>query len=145
KLSRFFTRPIKRLTEGVEDIRSGNYQVRLPVRSQDELGRLTQSFNEMARVIGLQKEGLESYAGDLEKSYLSTIRILAASLDARDNYTLGHSARVARLALLIGRHHGLTEKELKELEMACFLHDIGKIRIPDEVLNKDAPLDAEER
>lgn len=144
KLSRFFTRPIKRLSEGVDDIRSGYYRVRLPVRSQDELGRLTQSFNEMARVIGQQKDGLESYARDLEKSYLSTIRILAAALDARDNYTLGHSARVARVALLIGRHQGLTEEELKELEMACFLHDIGKIRIPDEVLHKPAPLDAEE-
>lgn len=137
-ISRFFSRPIKRLSEGVGNIRSGNYQVRLPVQSQDELGELTENFNEMVRVIGEQRDGLET-------SYRSTIRILAASLDARDNYTLGHSARVAQLALLVGRRQGLTELELKELEMACFLHDIGKIRIPDEVLNKEAPLDVAER
>ncbi|NIQ10409.1 MAG: HD domain-containing protein, partial [Gammaproteobacteria bacterium] len=75
---------------------------------------------------------------------ISTIKILAAALDARDNYTLGHSARVARLSLLIGQRLGLNEDELKELEMACFLHDIGKIHIPDVIINKPIPLNQEE-
>jgi HD-GYP domain-containing protein (c-di-GMP phosphodiesterase class II) len=72
------------------------------------------------------------------------VRILAAALDARDKYTLGHSARVAWLSLLIGRKLGLDEEELKELEMACFLHDIGKIRVPDLILTKEEELDDEE-
>lgn len=143
-LSKLVTTPIERLAEGVSQITAGNYHVEVKVTSNDELGELTRSFNEMSRVIMLQKEHLGSYASDLEDSYISTIRILAAALDARDNYTLGHSARVARLSILVGQRLGLTSAELKELEMSCFLHDIGKIHVPDSIINKPIPLNEEE-
>lgn len=143
-LSRLITTPIERLAEGVSQITAGNYRVKVKVTSKDELGELTRSFNQMSRVIMSQKENLGNYAKELEESYISTIRILAAALDARDNYTLGHSARVARLSLLIGQRLGLTAEELKELEMSCFLHDIGKIHVPDVIINKPVPLDQEE-
>lgn len=143
-LSKLVTRPIERLAEGVSQITAGNYQVEVKVTSRDELGELTRSFNAMSRVIMSQQEHLGSYASELEESYISTIRILAAALDARDNYTLGHSARVARLSLLIGHRLGLSTEELKELEMACFLHDIGKIHVPDVIINKPTPLNQQE-
>jgi HD-GYP domain-containing protein (c-di-GMP phosphodiesterase class II) len=143
-LATLFTAPIKKLTAGVSRIRSGDYGVEVAVSSRDELGELTASFNAMAMTIQGQRESLEGSARELEESYLSTIRILAAALDARDNYTLGHSARVATLALRLGRRLGLGAGVLKELEMACFLHDIGKIRIPDHILTKPAPLQADE-
>jgi HD-GYP domain-containing protein (c-di-GMP phosphodiesterase class II) len=143
-LATLFTTPIKRLAAGVARIRSGDYGVEVEVASRDELGELTASFNAMARTIREQRESLESSTRDLEESYLSTVRILAAALDARDNYTLGHSARVATLALRVGSRLGLQSGALKELEMACFLHDIGKIRVPDHILNKPAPLQANE-
>ncbi len=139
-----FTSPIKRLAAGVSRISAGDYDVRVEITSRDELAVLTTSFNAMARTIRAQKDGLENSARELEEAYVSTVRILAAALDARDNYTLGHSARVATLSLSVGRRLGLKKNELKDLEMACFLHDIGKIRIPDLVLNKPAPLDDEE-
>ena len=143
-LSKLITAPIERLSAGVKRIITGNYHTEVKVTSSDELGELTRSFNEMSRVIMSQKEHLGAYASNLEESYLSTIRILAAALDARDNYTLGHSARVARLSLLIGQRLGLKTEELKELEMACFLHDIGKIHVPDLIINKPDPLNREE-
>lgn len=139
-----FTTPLKRLAAGVARIRSGDYGVEVAVSSRDELGELTASFNAMAQTIRQQRETLEGSTRELEESYLSTVRILAAALDARDNYTLGHSARVAALALRIGRRLGLSGSVLKELEIACFLHDIGKIRVPDEILNKPAPLHEDE-
>lgn len=143
-LSSLITAPIERLSAGVSQITAGNYQVEVKVTSSDELGELTRSFNEMSKVILLQKENLGSFAKELEDAYISTIKILAAALDARDNYTFGHSARVARLSLLIGKHLGLTDEKLKELEIACFLHDIGKIHVPDIIINKPTPLDQEE-
>jgi HD-GYP domain-containing protein (c-di-GMP phosphodiesterase class II) len=143
-LATLFTTPIKQLAAGVSRIRSGDYGVEVEVSSQDELGELTTSFNAMARTLQEQRESLENSTRDLEDSYLATVRILAATLDARDNYTLGHSARVATLALRVGRRLGLGTGVLKELEMACFFHDIGKIRIPDHILNKPAPLQADE-
>lgn len=143
-LSKLFTTPIERLAAGVSELKAGNHSVTVKVTTEDELGQLTRSFNEMARVIMSQKSHLEDYAHTLEESYVATIKILAAALDARDNYTLGHSARVARLALLIGRRMGLQDDELRDLEMACFLHDIGKIHIPDVIINKPVKLDREE-
>lgn len=143
-LSKLITAPIERLAAGVSQITTGNYEVDIQVTSKDELGELTHNFNEMSRVIMSQRKRLESYAGNLEESYVSIIRILATALDARDNYTLGHSARVARLSLLIGQRLGLSSEELKELEMACFLHDIGKIHVPDVIINKPVPLDQHE-
>ena len=143
-LSKLITTPIERLAAGVSQITAGNYHVEVKITSKDELGELTRSFNKMSRVIMSQKDRLEGYAANLEESYISTIRILATALDARDNYTLGHSARVARLSLLIGQRLGLTALELKELEMSCFLHDIGKIHVPDVIINKPTPLDRDE-
>jgi putative nucleotidyltransferase with HDIG domain len=143
-LSKLITKPIERLAAGVSQITAGNYHIEVKVTSKDELGELTRSFNEMSQVIMSQKDSLEGYASNLEESYISTIRVLAATLDARDNYTFGHSARVARLSLLIGQRLGLANTELKELEMACFLHDIGKIHVPDSIINKPTPLDQKE-
>ena len=143
-LSKLITTPIERLAAGVSQITAGNYHIEVKVTSKDELGELTRSFNEMSRVIMSQKDKLQGYASNLEESYISTIRILATALDARDNYTLGHSTRVAQLSLLIGSRLGLTAEALKELEMSCFLHDIGKIHVPDVIINKPTPLDRDE-
>jgi len=139
-----FTLPIKRLAAGVSRIRGGDYDVQVETISRDELGELTTSFNAMARTIAAQKESLEGSARELEEAYISTVHILAAALDARDNYTLNHSARVAALSLRVGRRLGLEQNQLRDLEIACFLHDIGKIRVPDVILNKPAPLNPEE-
>ena len=143
-LAKFLTAPIKRLATGVSQVKAGDSEVEIQITSRDELGELTRSFNEMSKVILAQKESLQSYAATLEQSYTSMVRILAAALDARDKYTLGHSARVAWLSLLIGKNLGLNEEELKELEMACFLHDIGKLRVPDMILQKVEELEEEE-
>ena len=143
-LASLLTAPIKRLAQGVSMVKAGEKQTEIKITSRDELGELTRSFNEMSKVILDQKESLETYAEDLEKSYASMVRILAAALDARDKYTLGHSARVAWLAIQLGRKFGLDQEALKDLEMACFLHDIGKIRIPDLILAKEDHLDDDE-
>ncbi|MFW6052932.1 MAG: HD domain-containing phosphohydrolase [Desulfosalsimonas sp.] len=143
-LASFLTAPIKRLAAGVSRLKSGQKEVEIKVTSRDELGELTSSFNEMSETLLAQQESLKKYSKNLEESYTSMVRILAAALDARDQYTLGHSERVALLALQIGRKLGLDEQELKELEIACFLHDIGKIRIPDMILTKTEPLSEKE-
>jgi HD-GYP domain-containing protein (c-di-GMP phosphodiesterase class II) len=144
-VSSFMTAPIKRLSDGVSRVKSGGQQVEIKVTSHDELGQLTRSFNEMSKILHEQKKSLKNYARNLEDSYTSMVRILATALDARDRYTLGHSARVAWLSLQIGARLGLSREESKDLEMACFLHDIGKIKIPDVILTKAEQLDAEEQ
>lgn len=75
----------------------------------------------------------------------STFRALDAALQARDLCTHAHSQRVIFYSLTLGRMMGLTERELVTLEHGVFLHDIGKIHVPDLVLQKPGPLSAEER
>lgn len=62
----------------------------------------------------------------------------------KDEYTLGHLDRVSDISVLIGKKMGLTEEELKTLKVGSFLHDIGKIEIPDSILLKDSKLTDEE-
>jgi HD-GYP domain-containing protein (c-di-GMP phosphodiesterase class II) len=143
-LSTLITAPVKRLASGVARLKAGEVPPAIEVVSGDELGRLTQDFNEMARTISGQKQSLEQHARELENSYTSMVRILAASIEARDVYTLGHSTRVANLSVLIGRHLGLESAQLKDLALSCFLHDLGKIRVPDAILKKPGPLTSEE-
>ncbi len=80
----------------------------------------------------------------LEESYLETVPALASTLDARDRYTSRHSDRIARLAVAVAREMGLSKEEQERIRFAAYLHDIGKIGIPDAVLQKPGPLNEEE-
>jgi putative nucleotidyltransferase with HDIG domain len=93
-------------------------------------------------LIDAQSSKLNIYARELEDSYVSTVRVLAAAIDARDPYTHGHSARVSVLSLQVGREVGLSKTALEELEVACLFHDIGKIKTPDSILRKRDKLTA---
>ena len=76
----------------------------------------------------------------LETANLETIAALNATVEARDTYTSGHSLRVTLMSLLIGTELGMSEADLDELRHAATFHDIGKIAVPDAVLNKMGPL-----
>jgi len=76
----------------------------------------------------------------LEENLLETIETLNAAVEARDPYTAGHSQRVRRVALAIGRELSLPAKQLGTLGTAALFHDVGKIGIPDSILTKAGPL-----
>jgi putative nucleotidyltransferase with HDIG domain len=80
----------------------------------------------------------------LKKSHLDSFKVLAEAIDAKDPYTRGHSDRVKRMSLAIAKKMGFSEERLENLEYGALLHDIGKIGIKDEVLQKQAPLSSEE-
>ena len=71
-------------------------------------------------------------------------RSMLKSLQCKDDYTFGHSMRVAYYSLCLGREAGLNSEELYQLEMSALFHDIGKIGVPDSVLLKPARLDESE-
>ncbi len=76
--------------------------------------------------------------------YTSTIKALAAAVEAKDPYTAGHSDRVTRYAEKIARQIGLTEEEVCRISYAAILHDIGKIGISSSILHKPGRLTPEE-
>lgn len=75
---------------------------------------------------------------------LRTLQSLATALEARDDYTRGHSQRVCELSIMIGQRIGFNEEALEELRIGTILHDIGKIGVPDNILNKPGRLDNDE-
>jgi len=135
-LSSHLTKPIQELSAGVNNLKEGKGYRRLKIYSQDEFGKLTTSFNEMMVLITEQSGQLSKYAEELEESYVSTVKVLAAAIDARDPYTHGHSTRVSLFSLQLGREIGLNDAEVDELEVSCLFHDIGKIKTPDSILRK---------
>ncbi|MCK4305104.1 MAG: HD-GYP domain-containing protein [Candidatus Eisenbacteria sp.] len=70
----------------------------------------------------------------------STVRSLVAAIDAKDEYTRGHSERVYRISILIGQRLGLSREQLQTLTWAAILHDIGKIAISEQILKKPSKL-----
>jgi putative nucleotidyltransferase with HDIG domain len=139
-LSSFITTPIKRLTSAIRVISTGRTFHKIPVSSSDEFGELLRSFNRMAETILEQQASLKEYADRLEAAYLGMVRVVAASIEARDPYTIGHSTRVAQLSCALGKRLGMDEEELGHLEKAALFHDVGKIGMPDEVLLKEERL-----
>lgn len=76
--------------------------------------------------------------------YHDVIKSMVTALEAKDPYTSGHSTRVADMAYNLGVVLGVTKEELKLIHIAGDLHDIGKIGVPDNVLNKPSTLEADE-
>lgn len=81
----------------------------------------------------------------LKDLYVSAVKCLAAAIDAKDPYTHGHSERVMRRAVAIGRAMHLSSEFLEDLRLAALLHDVGKIGIPETILRKPKGLTDEER
>lgn len=83
-------------------------------------------------------------ADRLRQLLSGTVRALVATIEAKDEYTRGHSERVTVYACQVGRAMGLDESEIRTLELAGFLHDVGKIGVPERILRKPGILTAEE-
>jgi diguanylate cyclase (GGDEF)-like protein/putative nucleotidyltransferase with HDIG domain len=98
----------------------------------------------VAGQLAIATENAQLY-GRMRDLYLSGIRTLAATVDAKDSYTHGHSERVAAYARAIAVRLGLPQLEVETIELAGLLHDIGKIGVPDAVLQKPGRLDPDER
>lgn len=89
-------------------------------------------------------EGLYNLLKKIRENYLCIVRKLANSLEEKDKYTRNHCERVTKYSLVIAKKMGLDEEELLGLEFAGLLHDIGKIGIPSEIINKQGRLTSEE-
>ena len=92
-----------------------------------------------------QDSALQEQIRELERSLLETIETLNDAVEARDPYTAGHSQRVRRVAVAVGRALELSGEALEALETAALFHDIGKIGMPDSILTKTDRLTREEQ
>jgi len=143
-LARRITRPVDRLVEATRLVGAGNLDLKTPVTTRDEIGELTESFNQMTRSLKENGASLKSTMAQLQDSYLMTIEALAAAVEARDPYTHGHTRRVEEYAVIMANTLGCEAEEIAAIRRASILHDIGKIGIEDRILRKQARLEPEE-
>jgi putative nucleotidyltransferase with HDIG domain len=99
----------------------------------------------LEQVVRARTEMLRQAMEDLEHSYDVTLEALGDALDLKDSETEGHSKRVTAYTIALARAIGITPAEIKVIARGAFLHDIGKMAIPDEILRKPGTLNPEEQ
>jgi putative nucleotidyltransferase with HDIG domain len=111
-------------------------------RLEQELENYHQHLEEM---VAERTGQLQAALQQIQHSYEDTLQALGAAIDLRDSETAGHSQRVCRYSLEIARAMDWSDKQLRSLARGAYLHDIGKLGIPDGILLKPGPLTADER
>ena len=100
--------------------------------------------NELEASHKREKELMSQKQEDMSEMIEETAYALAAAIDAKDEYTHGHSARVAHYSRKIAKKYGMDKKDCRNIYLAALLHDVGKIGIPESIINKDCRLTDEE-
>jgi len=95
-------------------------------------------------LVKARTDQLQEALRGLERSYDITLQALGDALDLKDAETEGHSRRVTAFTMAIARHMGLPSEQVAMIARGAFLHDIGKMAIPDKILNKPGKLDPDE-
>jgi len=142
--ARTLSQPIKRLAAASRNFAGGDYSTRVSIRSGNEIGELAFTFNKMAEEIEDQIRRLRKAAEENKELFLGTIRALAQAIDAKDPYTRGHSVRVNRYSVVLARQLGMNDDQIADIHVASLMHDVGKIGIHDNILQKPGKLTADE-
>jgi HD-GYP domain-containing protein (c-di-GMP phosphodiesterase class II) len=99
----------------------------------------------LEEIVAEQTQQLREALRQIERSYDHTLEVLGAAIDLRDSPTAGHSRRVFLYSIEIAKAMGGLENQMRNIAMGAWLHDIGKLAIPDAILLKPGPLTDEER
>jgi HD-GYP domain-containing protein (c-di-GMP phosphodiesterase class II) len=142
--ARRITNPLHTLTQSSRALARGDFSQRVVLRSRTEIGELAATFNTMSQELEHFVEDLKRAAEENRALFLGSIQMLAGAVDEKDPYTRGHSDRVTRYSLLIGKEMNLPATFLETLQISAQLHDVGKIGIEDHILKKPGALTAEE-
>ena len=111
-----------------------------------ELEKQVENYRQhLEEMVAERTAQLQGALEQIERSYEDTLQALGVAIDLRDDETAGHSRRVCRYSLEIARAMGWPDKQLESLARGAYLHDIGKLGIPDGILLKPGPLTEDER
>ncbi len=138
--NRKFIMPILEITTETNRFASENGEPDdnlLKVPNKDEIGTLARSVYKMERVVS-------NNIMELTRMTTETAEALASAIDAKDAYTHGHSTRVAEYSREIARRFGKSEAACRNIYISALLHDVGKIGVPNTIINKKGPLTKEE-
>ncbi len=143
--ARSLSRPIQRMVQASHEIAAGNFERRVSTKGLGmEVADLADDFNRMSEYVENYIEQLRKAAEANRALFISTIRAFAATIDAKDPYTRGHSERVAAYSRSIARYLGLPKDMQERVWISAVLHDVGKIGVEDRILKKVGVLTPEE-
>jgi HD-GYP domain-containing protein (c-di-GMP phosphodiesterase class II) len=136
-VSRRVIEPIRQLADATRFIAKGDLDYQVEVKGSDEIAALAGSFNSMVRNLSQSREKLHNY-------FYRVMQSLVRLLEAKDAYTKGHSERVSDYAGRIAESMGFDSEKVERIKEISHLHDIGKLVIHENVLNKKGPLTDQE-
>lgn len=143
-VTNFVERKLKRVQNGIEKINSGDFTTRIKIESNDEIGELSDCVNRLSSNIEnllLEQTKLNE---QLVKSQREVLVSLASIVEMKSGQTAKHVKRVGLLVHLIGEKVGYEKKDLEFVSLASMLHDVGKLFVPSEILEKPGKLTPEE-
>lgn len=139
-------RPVISLSETAKDItRTQDYTRQVAIDREDEIGQLSDAFNTMIRGMDHALSEITTLNKEIEDTQREVVFTMGSIGESRSKETGNHVKRVAEYSKLLARYYGLDEEESEMLKQASPMHDIGKVAIPDAVLNKPGRFDEEER
>lgn len=166
QVRRFYPQQVFLMATGVDDVRVGmramqegadDYLVK-PLEADVIVASLQRAFHKrrlerevenyhqhLEEMVSARTLQLQNALARIERGYADTLDALGAAIDLRDSQTAGHSRRVFRYSVEMVKALNGTPQQLKSLAMGAWLHDVGKLAIPDAILFKPGPLTAEER
>lgn len=140
-----FTKPLQNILFGINVIAQGDFSYKFDMSGPEDIKHLKRTLNSMINSIQFHTRELSQNAENIKKMLLGSVSSLVAAIDAKDPYTRGHSRRVQRISVVIGRQMKLSKESLDELEISALMHDVGKLGIKEDILSKPSILTPEER
>ena len=135
---------IQGFSEGAIDFIRKPFRKDVAIQRIRRILELSYLQKNLKQEVDKQTDVAEKRRERVERMSLQMVQALAHTIDAKDSYTNGHSTRVAEYSVLLARRMGYAGEKLEQLQYAALLHDIGKIGIPKEIINKPSKLTDEE-
>lgn len=138
-------KPLKRLSSTATDVtKTQDYTMQVPIDREDEIGHLGRSFNKMIKGMKNAMAEIRDLNNEIEDTQREVVFTMGAIGESRSKETGNHVKRVAEYSKLLALYYGLSEDEAEMLKQASPMHDIGKVAIPDAILNKPGKFTDEE-
>ena len=135
---------IQGFSEGAIDFIRKPFRKAVAIQRIKRIVELSYLQNNLKEEVKKQTNVAEKRRQKVERMSLQMVQALANTIDAKDSYTNGHSTRVAKYSVMLAERMGYSGEKLEQLQYAALLHDIGKIGVPREIINKPSRLTDEE-
>lgn len=143
-LAQKFHTPLIKAKKAAQSIKTGHYDIKLDVTSTDEIGILSENINSMAEKLHDNQDKIIALTQEIEDTQKEVVFTMGAIGESRSKETGNHVRRVSEYSKILALQYGFSNEQAELLKQASPMHDIGKVAIADNILNKPGKLTQEE-